>query len=59
MTEEQTDGVQVPVNAVIQAQQRKIAQLTDENIMQGARLIDLEAQLAEATEKLVSLDRSP
>lgn len=55
---EQGDGVQVPVNAVIQAQQRKIAQLTDENVMQGARLIDLEAQLAEAREKLAGLDGS-
>jgi TolA-binding protein len=53
--DEQQQGVAVSPDAVMQAQQRKIHQLTDAEIMMGARITDLETALAAAQEEIRKL----
>lgn len=52
------DGVSVPVELVVEAQQQRIGALNQECVMLNARVLDLQRQVAEAAEKLAALDGS-
>lgn len=56
---EPSEGVQVPIELVVQAQQQRIEALNQECVMLNARRLDLERQLGEAQGKLAALDGSP
>jgi len=53
------DGVSVPIELVVQAQQQRIDALNQECVMLNARVLDLQRQREELVGKLAAADAAP